>query len=131
MKLSSLKIFLGALVILTLASCRTAPVYNVENMALDAPPTATLADVAGAIRQAGIGLGWSMKEIGPGHIEARLPIRAHLAVTDIRFDTEMFSIAYKDSINLRYDATKNMIHSNYKGWIQNLQNAIVVQVSSL
>ncbi len=117
--------------VLTLASCRSAPVYNVENMALDAPPTATLADVTNAIKQAGSGLGWSMKEVGPGHIEAKLPIRAHLAITDIRFDTEIFSITYKDSINLRYDATKNIIHSNYKGWVQNLQNAIIVQSSTL
>ncbi len=72
-----------------------------------------------------------MKDIAPGHIEAKLPVRAHLAVTDIRFDTKTFSITYKDSVNLRYDPTKNLIHTNYSSWIQNLQNAIIVQASTI
>lgn len=131
MRPSSLKVLLGALLILGLASCRTAPVYNVENMALSAPPSATLEDVSQAIKRAGSGLGWAMTEIAPGHIEAKLPIRSHLAVTDIRFDTRTFSITYKDSVNLRYDSTENIIHSNYTGWVQNLQNAIVVQTSTI
>ena len=131
MRLHSSRILLGAILILALASCRTAPVYNVENMALNAPATATLDDVNRAIKRAGGGLGWAMKDIAPGHIEAKLPVRAHLAVTDIRFDTKTFSITYKDSVNLRYDPTKNLIHTNYSSWIQNLQNAIIVQASTI
>lgn len=131
MRLHSSKIFFGAILILVLASCRTAPVYNVENMALGAPATATLEDVDRAIKRAGGGLGWAMKDIAPGHIEAKLPIRSHMAVTDIRFDTKTFSITYKDSVNLRYDPSTNLIHSNYSSWIQNLQNAIVAQASTI
>ena len=131
MRLHSSKILLGAILILALASCRSAPVYNVENMALSAPATATLDDVNRAIKQAGVGLGWAMKDIAPGHIEATLPIRAHVAVTDIRFDTKTFSITYKDSVNLHYDPAHNLIHKNYSSWVQNLQNAIVAQSSAI
>ena len=40
-----------------------------------------------------------------------------------------YSIDYKNSLNLKYDSTKNTIHKNYNGWIQNLDNAIQVQLS--
>lgn len=126
-----LKIFAIAFMMLAVASCRMATVQNVENASLNAPDSATMAQVEAAIKRAGASLGWHMKEIKPGHMEARLPVRSHVAVTDIFYNTKDFSITYKDSTNLRYDAKDNTIHSNYNGWIQNLQNAIITQASTI
>lgn len=126
-----LRILTVAFVMLTVASCRTATVYNVENAALNAPKTVTAAQVEAAIKRAGGSLGWHMKDVGPGHIEAQLPIRSHLAVVDIFYNSKDFSIKYKDSRNLNYDKADNTIHSNYNGWVQNLQNAIVAQTSTI
>lgn len=109
-----------------LAACRTAPVYNVENDAFTT--TAPSLDAAAKmIRGAGASLGWQMQDKGPGHIQGNLPIRSHLAVVDINFDVERYSIRYKDSKNLKYDGST--IHTNYNGWIQNLQNAITARSS--
>lgn len=109
-----------------LAACRTAPVYNVENDTFTATAP-SLEAASKMIRAAGASLGWQMQEQGPGHILGRLPIRSHLAVVDINYDVERYSIRYKSSTNLKYDGTK--IHSNYNGWIENLQNAIIARSS--
>jgi hypothetical protein len=126
-----LKIFAFAFLMLAVASCRSTQVYNVDNMSLNAPSTATAAKVQGAIKRAGASLGWHMKDVAPGHIEARLPVRSHVAVADIFYNAKDFSIRYKDSTNLNYDKADNTIHSNYNGWVQNLQNAIITQTSTL
>ena len=94
MKPYPVRVFFAALLILLVASCRQATILNVENMSLNASPTATMEDVESAIKRAGVGLGWQVSTISPGLLEARLPIRAHLAVTAIRFDTQTFSITY-------------------------------------
>ena len=57
-----------------------------------------------------------------------LALRTHVAVVDIQFDSKTYSIKYKDSTNLDY--TGNSIHKNYNGWIENLDNAIRVQLGT-
>ncbi len=112
------------------AGCRTAPVMNIE----DSPITVTGGkytqdDVRKAIIRAGTSLGWKMKDIKPGHMEGTLLIRSHMAKVDIFYDKNKYSIKYKDSSNLNYDGTN--IHSNYNGWVQNLDRAIQAQLSLL
>lgn len=109
-----------------LVACRSATVYNVVNdqFTAEAP---SLADAEKAIKLAGASLGWQVKQASPGKLIATLPIRTHVAVVDITHDTKQFSIMYKDSTNLDYDGSS--IHSNYNGWIQNLQKAIVARTS--
>ena len=126
-----MKIFTIAFIMLAVASCRTATIYNVKDAALNAPATATTAQVEDAIKRAGASLGWQMKQVAPGHIVATLPIRSHVAVADVFYTNKDFSINYKDSTNLRYDKADDTIHSNYNSWIRNLQNAIIAQSSTL
>jgi len=118
---------LAVLLIVTvgLAACRTAPIYNVESEKFAG--TATLGERAEQIKRAGAGLGWIMDEVRPGVIQATLNIRTHQAVTLINYTPTTFSIHYESSSNLKYDG--NQIHSNYNGWIQNLEHAIVAQSS--
>ena len=78
---------------------------------------------------AGTGLGWMMKEVEPGHIVATLALRSHIAKVDIKYDKKSYSITYKDSENLNYNGKS--IHSNYNGWIQNLNRSIQAQLSNL
>lgn len=110
-------------VLAAVSGCRTAPVYNVEN----APVTTTTGNVTqeqvrDAILAAGVSLGWQMKEIGPGQIEGTLYLRDHVAQVDIPYDSNAYSILYKNSSNLRYDGAT--IHSNYNGWVQRLDRTI-------
>lgn len=113
-----------------MAGCRTAPVYNVENAPIVTATGKSLTEqqVRQAIVTAGAGLGWTMSEVAPGHMVATLKIRDHLAKADVNYSPKAFSIAYKDSVNLKYDGTQ--IHSNYNGWIHNLQNAITAALSA-
>jgi len=58
----------------------------------------------------------------PGKVEGVLALRTHRAVVDIDYDTKVYSIKYKDSVNLDYDG--KTIHKNYNGWVENLDRAI-------
>ena len=117
-----------AVVVLLLAGCRTVDLYNVQN----APGTSkavSMADVEMAIRRAGQPLGWQITPQGPGKAEGILVLREHRAIVNITYDTKSYSITYKDSSNLQYDG--KWIHSNYNGWIQNLDMAISKQLLAL
>jgi hypothetical protein len=108
----------------------TQPIRNVT----EAPvlkPGLTDEQMAAAIKRAGAGLGWAMTEKGPGKMEATLYLRKHVAVVDIDYNPTTYSIAYKDSTNLNYDAKGPRIHKNYNGWIQNLDNAIKAQLTNI
>lgn len=122
-------------VVILLAGCRTAQIYNV----VEAPVTPvsgnepTLDEVTQAIVAAGTQPrpAWAMQVVEPGYIRATLHIRSHTAIVDINYTTKDYSIMYNDSMNLKHDPDANTIHSNYNGWIQNLDNAIKVQLASL
>ncbi|MDX5374416.1 MAG: hypothetical protein LPK43_01315 [Gammaproteobacteria bacterium] len=122
-KLKALAIVMLVASLVVLAGCRTATVYNVNEAPVNMTKSNyTASDVRQAIVQAGARLGWQMKEIQPGLILGTLFIRDHMAQVEIPYDTNNYSIRYKDSSNLNYDGEN--IHSNYNGWIQNLDNAI-------
>lgn len=112
-----------------LGGCRTAQVMNVKDAAIESSASTSATDVANAIKRAGAGLGWVMKEEGPGHMVGTLFLRDHVAKVDITYNTKSFDITYKDSTNLNYDGTN--IHSNYNGWVSNLHRAIQAQVSAI
>ena len=121
-----------ALVLVT--GCRGGgQIYNVK----DAPVSTatgkevTLDQVTKAIVEAGTGLKWSMAVVKPGQIVGTLFVRSHSAVVDITYTTKAYSITYKDSTNLKYNADKQTIHENYRGWIQNLDNAIKGRLTTL
>ena len=121
----------GALVFL-LIGCAPMPVQNVNSAPVNiARANYDLSDVTKAIDLAGAGLGWQMKEETPGHIVGSLYLRTHVAIVDITYTLDEFSIHYRDSTNLKYDPTNNTIHKNYNSWIQNLTNAINVQLSGV
>ena len=117
----------ACLVVAVVAGCRGGgQIYNVK----DAPvQTATgkepnMEDVQKAIIQAGAGLGWIMAVVKPGEIIGTLNIRSHQAVVTIPYTTKTYSILYKDSSNLKYNADKQTIHEYYTVWIQRLDGAI-------
>lgn len=123
-------ILLVALFAMTMVGCRTAPIKNVSKMPISAHG-ASMEDIGKAIKAAGTGLGWLMKERSPGLITGTLSVRSHMAKVEIPYSRTSYSIRYKDSSNLKYSAQNKTIHSNYNGWIQNLDNAIRAQLTML
>lgn len=123
------KVMGGALVaVLLVAGCKTAPIYNVKDAPVNVPAgkQATMESVEQAIIRAGNGLGWQMKAEKPGLIVGTLNLRTHTAVVDIPFSASAYSIVYRSSVNLNQQGDN--IHSNYNGWVQNLDKAIRSQL---
>ncbi|HIL87055.1 MAG: hypothetical protein ABGW72_00200 [bacterium] len=110
-----------------LVGCGTAPVRNVDSAMI--PGENSISTVEKAISRAGAGLGWVMTKKSDGNIVGKLALRSHLAVIDITYDKSSYSIKYVDSTNLNYSGGE--IHTNYNGWISNLQKAINIQLSIL
>jgi hypothetical protein len=114
-----------------LTACNTiAPIQNVENVSVSSSSTKTLtpAEVRGAIVRAGAGLGWIMKDAGPGVINGTLLLRTHTAEVQIPYSATSYGIVYKSSINLQESGGK--IHRNYNGWVQNLNRGINAQLAA-
>ena len=88
----------------------------------------TPAEVRGAIVRAGAGLGWIMKDAGPGTINGTLILRTHTAEVQIPYSATSYGIVYKSSINLQESGGK--IHRNYNGWVQNLNRGINAQLAA-
>jgi hypothetical protein len=131
------KFILIAMVLVVALSigCRSSILKNVENAPItfkteNKPP---MEQIKKAIITAGAGLGWRMASQSPGHLIGTLNLRKHTAIVDIKFTTENFSITYNSSTNLDYNQLSDgaYIHSNYNGWIQNLEKAIIVQISHI
>ncbi|MDS4028980.1 MAG: hypothetical protein RKO66_02750 [Candidatus Contendobacter sp.] len=118
------------IVALALVGCRSNPVYNVEGAPVSTSTSGyNLRDVRNAIQQAGVSLGWQMKDVQPGLIIGTLYVRDHMAQVEIPYNRTSYSIIYRDSQNLGYDGVN--IHSNYNGWVQRLSGAINAQLSRL
>ena len=84
-----------------------------------------------AIIEAGVRLGWVMAVAKPGEIVGTLNVRSHTAIVTIPFSSKNYSILYKDSTNLKYNADKHTIHENYTGWIQRLDNEIRARLTAV
>jgi len=114
---------------LPLAACRVRqanitnfvdlPVYGAKNNAL------AQAQVRKAILDACKKRNWVAREISPGLISATREVRGkHMARVEIPFSGTRYSIIYKDSSNLQYDASKNVINRNYNSWVNYLRQDI-------
>lgn len=110
---------------------RTTAVHDVMNAPITSAHHLKADAVKKAILMAGNKRGWIMKPMAQGHILATLNVRTHQAVVDITYTDTSYSIHYKDSSNLYYDAGKKKIHRNYNGWIKNLDQQIQIELNSL
>jgi len=111
-------------VLLLLAGCTSRPIVNITDQPVVAAAGKSLTadQVRNAIVGAGNGLGWTMTPVSPGLISGRFVKQDHVAVVDIRYSEKMYSITYKDSINLNYRGTQ--IHKAYDEWIEGLDREI-------
>ena len=111
--------------------CRTQLLQNIKDtpVSVNEGKNISMEEIEKAITIAGASLGWRMKIESSGHMVGTLTLRDHIAVVDINYNSETYSITYKDSTNLKYDGEN--IHSNFNTWIQNLQKSINSQLDIL
>lgn len=121
----------ASVLVLLAVGCRTAPrqIYEVDGAKVTASRALSIDEVEKAVKAAGISSGWQMIQRGPGNIEGVYTLRQHKAVVDIKYDTNSFSIKYKDSVDMRYDGKG--ISTHYNSWVQNLERAIRAHWGSL
>ena len=122
LKVGALLIF-GSLII---TGCGTGKIYNVPQHKISKQKSSET--VYQAIKSGGQSLGWQVHKIKPGVAQAKLYLRTHVAVVRINYTSSTYSIHYVSSQNLNYDAGEQTIHTNYNGWIQNLEKAIDVRL---
>jgi len=123
----------AGLVLIMLVGCRSGSILDIRDAGIPAAvgQSMTMDDVAKGIIAAGSKHGWTMAIQTQGHIVGTLVLRRHTAVVDIFYSTSSYSILYKDSTNLKYDATRKTIHGNYTSWIRNLHDAIQKELGGL
>lgn len=121
------------IILVALVGCRSGQIYEVKDTVVQTSTghQATSDQVQKAIIEAGSSLGWIMRVAKPGEIVGTLNVRNHTAIVTIPFTTKSYSILYKDSTNLKYDAEKQTIHENYNGWIQRLDNTIRARIAAI
>lgn len=124
------RLFALCLLLLTaLAGCLLRAPDNFEHMPVahaDGRPL-TLEEMEHAIRYAALKEEWeTLATVSPGHIVATRTIEAgkEYATVDILYTTEDFSIHYKDSAGLRYDALHDVIGPRYQGMVEDLAERI-------
>lgn len=120
-------------VLIVLSGCRAgAPLYEVKSAPVPSPSgkELTLEQVRKEIVAAGVAAQWQMTDVKPGELVATYNLRSHQAVVTIPYTTKDYSILYKNSSNLKYDANAKTIHQNYAGWVQRLDGAIRSRLSA-
>ncbi len=144
MKIKYLLIVLLGAALVAVSGCRSGAVYNVHDQNIQT--NMSVEEVKKEIIGAGAALGWSMKANTPGNIVATLHLRSHMAQVNIKYSANSYSITYKDSSNLNYESAgseytdddgnlqindKSTIHSNYNGWVQNLDRQIKARLGMM
>ncbi|MDR1044422.1 MAG: hypothetical protein LBP33_04790 [Candidatus Adiutrix sp.] len=75
--------------------------------------------------------GWIARELTPGVISATLTVRQHMAEVEIPYSANSYSILYKNSQNLDYNAKDRTIHNQYNNWVDYLRQAVNVQMTKM
>jgi hypothetical protein len=130
MRIVSLASIVIALILLNLLGCRSAPIQNVQNVAVTIKKADyTIEDVEKVILRAGDIASWKMEIDKPGAIlatyygpteEGRI---SYSASVTIAYTRASYSIEYRNSTeNIRYSSGK--IHENYNVWVKDLDSAI-------
>ncbi len=121
---------------IAVAGCRAQQVHNPTDISYAPAATVTRSltpmDYKNAIIRAGAQRGWTFQDAGPGHLIGNIAVRGkHFATVDVFYDSDSFTINYKDSRNLDYNPATGQIHSNYNAWVTNLQQDIQAEVARL
>jgi hypothetical protein len=125
--------FISCLAVVAVMGCKGgAQIYQVKEAPIQ---TATgkvpsVEQVQKIIIESGVKLGWVMAVVKPGEIQGTRNVRVHSAVVTIPFTAKNYSVLYKDSTNLKYNAAAQTIHQEYTYWIQELDNEIRARLTA-
>lgn len=125
--------FISCLAVVAVMGCKGgAQIYQVKEAPVQTASgkVPSLEQVQKIIIESGVKLGWVMAVVKPGEIQGTRNVRIHSAVVTIPFTEKNYSVLYKDSTNLKYNAAAQTIHQEYTYWIQELDNEIRARLTA-
>ena len=119
-------LLLALFLVLPLAACRQAHLSNFFDLPVTGVRSGSLTkeQVKSVILAACKARGWAAGETEPGLISATFTSRVHTAQIEIPYTSAKYSIIYKNSNNLKYNAQKQTIHKWYNKWVSDLRREI-------
>lgn len=119
--------FVICLTLVPLHFAQAAEVLNLTDVAVpvkvDGSPHSAK-EVQTAILNACRARGWTPRLEGSTVVASILVRGKHYAEVAITYDAKKYSINYRDSRDLKYNAEKNTIHRNYNNWVARLSGTI-------
>lgn len=84
------------------------------------------ASVEKAFKTCSSARGWRFKRLAPGKLIGQLNVRSkHYVEVEVAYNSKAYSISYRKSKNMRYNAKENTIHKRYNSWVSNLSNDVI------
>ncbi|MCP4326192.1 MAG: hypothetical protein GY787_31015 [Alteromonadales bacterium] len=113
------------LISVILTGCQES-IYNVENspITIKSELQITNDDIFAAIKKAGHTEYWEIKRVDENNAIGTFYVRVHQAIVAIKFNTDEYSIRYKDGTNLTFQPEDGTIHNNYNKWVKRLEKQI-------
>jgi len=116
-------------------AARTAALLNYEELPVQTADgkALTLEQVRKAIIAGAATRQWAASVQPNNVVQLTYSRGKHTAVVAVKYSTKTYSIHYVDSTDLNYgmEGGKPVIHPNYNGWINNLRQAIDVQLRTM
>jgi hypothetical protein len=97
------------------------PVGNFDNLpaTTGSGQPATVQQITDALAAGGAPRGWQVTQVKPGQLVATVNVRGkHMVSVDISAAPGLFSVKYKNSMNMNYDGMQ--INPHYNKWVQML-----------
>ena len=118
---------LGFLALQSLAATPALAMQPVAPLSVDlSGNNLSAGKVEKAFLNCGAQRGWKIKRISSGNLVGQLLVRGkHYVAVDIAYSSKGYTITYRDSKNMKYNAEKNVIHNRYKSWVDNLSNDVI------
>ena len=114
--MGAMRAIFAACLLFSTAAYAASQIENVEGSPI--PDGLSDEQIVKTMQTGGMVRGWIIKQLEPGHLEATIYVRSHMAKVDIHYDAAAYSILYNDSEDLGYKNGK--IHRNYNKWVKNL-----------
>jgi len=132
----SLFIVFIALLSLTATAREAVPIVNYDDIAVatNSGKAPSAEQVKQAIIAAASNKSWSIAHQADGKLLATLIVRnKHTIVVEIAYAADTYSLRYKDSINMKFDQRDGqpVIHPYYNRWVQELKDAIRIELLKL
>jgi hypothetical protein len=134
--IKSVVIVFAALFSLNAIARTPVPIINHDNIAVatNSGKTLQLEQVKQAIQSAAAAKTWSIAFQSDGKLLATLHVRGkHTIVVEIAYAADKYSLQYRDSTNMKFgelEGTK-VIHPFYNKWVQELKEAIRIELLKL